>query len=266
LVQDVYRGLEGVERGSVRQLRIIGVPPKVQPRMNRPNLGVSREDPGKFVLGTVAVEKDGSACFHVPSGIPVFFQALDKEGLALQTMRSLTYVQPNQTLSCVGCHESREQTPPVRARPIAALREPSRITPGPSGSWPLRFDKLVQPTLDRLCVHCHRPNSSNDKAAMFDLTTGSAYENLISYGDKDLEKLVFEKDRSEIGQCPARQSKLLALLTKQDGHEGVRLDSDSLSRLATWMDVYAQRQGSFSEHQEGQLLAFREQMAAVLSE
>jgi hypothetical protein len=266
LVQDVYRGLEGVERGSVRHLRIVGVPPKVQPRMNRPNLGVSREDPGKFVLGTVPVEADGSAYFGVPSGIPVFFQALDDEGFAIQTMRSLTYVQPNQTLSCVGCHESREQTPLVAARPIAALRAPSKLKPGPSGSWPLRFDKLVQPTLDTLCVECHRPNSDNNKAAAFDLTADSAYENLISYGDKDLEKLAFEKDRSEIGQCPARQSKLLALLSSQDGHEGVRLDSESLRRLATWMDVYAQRQGSFSEQQEGQLVAFREQMAALLAE
>jgi len=266
LVQDVYQGLEGVERGSVTHLRIVGVPPKVQPRMNSPKLGVSKEDPGKFVLGTAPVEKDGSAYFRVPSGIPVFFQVLDGEGLAIQTMRSLTYVQPNQTLSCVGCHESRELTPPVGARPIATLREPSRITPGPAGSWPLRFDKLVQPTLDRLCVGCHRPNSDNDKAAAFDLTAESAYENLISYGDKDLEKLAFEKDRSEIGQCPARQSKLLALLTKQQGHEGVRLDSDSLNRLVTWMDTYAQRQGSFSPEQEQQLRQLKDKMAPLLAQ
>jgi len=266
LVQDVYQGLEGVERGSVTHLRVVGVPPKVQPRVNSPKLGVSKEDPGKFVLGTAPVEKDGSAYFRVQSGIPVFFQALDSEGLAIHTMRSLTYVQPNQTLSCVGCHESREQTPLIGARPIAALREPSRVTPGPTGSWPLRFDKLVQPMLDKLCVECHRPDSDNDKAAAFDLTAESAYENLISYGDRDLEKLAFEKDRSEIGQCPARHSKLLALLTKQPGHQGVRLDSDSFNRLVTWMDTYAQRQGSFSPEQEQQLHQLKEKMASLLAQ
>jgi hypothetical protein len=266
LVQDVYQGLEGIERGSVTHLRIIGVPPKVQPRMNSPKLGVSKEDPGKFVLGTAPVEKDGSAYFRVPSGIPVFFQALDGEGLAIQTMRSLTYVQPNQTLSCVGCHESREQTPLLGARPIAALREPSKITPGPAGSWPLRFDKLVQPTLDRLCVQCHSPSSDNDKAAAFDLTPESAYENLISYGDKDLEKLAFEKDKSEIGQCPARMSKLLALLKREGGHEHVELDGDSFERLVTWMDTYAQRQGSFSADQEQQLRRLREELSPLLTE
>jgi hypothetical protein len=266
LVQDVYQGLEGVERGSVTHLRIVGVPPKVQPRMNMPILGVSREDPGKFVLGTVPVEKDGSAHFQVPSGVPVFFQVLDSEGLAVQTMRSLTYVQPNQTLSCVGCHESRDLTPTVGPRPMAALREPSRITPGPTGSWPLRFDRLVQPTLDKLCIDCHRPDSDNKEAAAFELTGEKAYENLLSFADKDLEKLAFERPKSDVGQCPARQSKLLALLRTKAGHQGVELDGEDLERLVTWMDVYAQRQGSFSESQERQLLEFRDRMAAVLAE
>ena len=53
------------------------VPPKVQPHKNQPNLGVSSEDPGKFLLGTVPVEADGSAYFRVPSGVPVLFQAVD---------------------------------------------------------------------------------------------------------------------------------------------------------------------------------------------
>ena len=77
-LQDVYAGLPGVPRGTIQQLRIVAVPPKVQPQMNSPSLGVSAEDPGKFVLGTVPVEADGSASFRAPSGIPVFFQALDR--------------------------------------------------------------------------------------------------------------------------------------------------------------------------------------------
>ncbi len=266
LVQDVYRGLTGIERGSVRYLRIVGVPPKTQPHMNSPSLGVSREDPGKFVLGTVPVEEDGSAYFRVPSGISVFFQALDQRGLAVQTMRTLTYVQPGQTLSCIGCHESRELAPPTGSRPFAALREPSRITPGPPGSWPLRFDRLVQPVLDKSCVSCHSSAGDNEKAVAFDLTPPKSYQSLLSFADKDLEKLAFEKDRSFVGQCPAGKSALLAMLTSQDGHEGVRLEPDSLNRLVTWMDTYAQKLGSFSEHQEEQLREFRRKMAPLLAE
>ena len=132
LVQDVYQGLTGVTRGPVKRLRIVAVPPKVQPHMNQPCIGVSAEDPGKYVLGTVPVASDGSAHVRIPSGVPVFFQALDERGMALQTMRSLTYVLPGQTLSCVGCHESREQAPPVgQRRRWRREQGPSKLTAGP---------------------------------------------------------------------------------------------------------------------------------------
>ncbi|MHC4084092.1 MAG: HzsA-related protein [Planctomycetota bacterium] len=264
LVQDVYQGLGETLRGSVKKLRIVGVPPKIQPVMNSPNLGVSSEDPGKFVLGTVPVEEDGSAYFRVPSGVSIFFQALDVKGFAVQTMRSLTYVHPNQTLSCIGCHESRELAPEINSRPLAALRGPSRIKPGPEGSWPLRFDMLVQPVLDKLCVSCHREGSDNEKARHFVLTQSKSYENLLSFADNDLKNLVFERDSSVVGYCPSRQSKLLTILTDEKSHEGVRLDSDSFNRLVTWIDTYAQRQGAFSERQEQELVNFRMQIAAML--
>ena len=265
-VQDVYEGMSGIKRGSVKHLRIVGVPPKTQPHMNSPRLGISKEDPGKFILGSVSVEEDGSAHFRVPSGIPVFFQAIDQDGLAVQTMRSLTYVQPGQTLSCVGCHESRELSPLAGGRPLAARRDPSRITPGPDGSWPLRFDRLVQPVLDELCVSCHRPDGDNEKAARLALTTDQSYQNLMSFADKDLEKLAFERDASIVGDCVAAESKLLALLTAKGGHEGVQLDADSFDRLVTWMDVYAQELGSFSPEQEQQLYALRQKMLPLLTE
>ena len=266
LLQDVYQGLTGVERGKVARLRIVGVPPKVQPHMNNPVLGVSAEDPGKCVLGTVPVEQDGSAYFSVPSGMPVFFQALDREGLAVQTMRSLTYVQPDQTLACIGCHESRDWAPLPTGLPLAAMRAPSKLTPGPEGSWPLRYDQLVQPVLEKHCTGCHRPDGDDRKAAAFDLTAARSYDSLLSYGGDDLKKLAFEKDSSTVGQCPARMSKLLALLTTGEGHEKVRLDPDSLRRLATWMDTYAHRQGSFSPQQEEELRQLRQKMAEILAE
>ena len=80
---DVYNGLAGVERGAIKSLRIVGVPAKTQPTMNSPRVGITRDDPGKFVLGTVPVEADGSAHFHAPAGVGIFFQALDENGMAL---------------------------------------------------------------------------------------------------------------------------------------------------------------------------------------
>ncbi len=267
LLQDIYHGLAGIEKGSIKRIRIVGVPPKTQPHMNNPNLGVSSEDPGKYVLGTVPVEKDGSAYFRAPSGVSIFFQALDDKGFAIQTMRSLTYVQPSQTLSCIGCHESRYLSPSLNNRPLATLREPSRIKSGPLGSWPLRFDTLVQPVLDKYCLSCcHNPKGVNIKAFHFDLSPNKSYDNLLSYANNDLKNLVFERDASIAGFCPSKRSKLLSFLTKKDGHEGARFDSDSFQRFVIWIDVYAQRQGSFSEHQEQNLLSFRKQISSILTD
>jgi hypothetical protein len=267
LLHDVYQGLSGVERGAVRRLRVVGVPPKVQPQMNSPVLGVSHEDPGKFVLGTVPVERDGSAHFRVPSGIPVFFQALDAKGMALQTMRSLTYVQPNETLSCVGCHESRNSSPRASGgSPLAAARSASRLSPDPSGSWPLRYDQLVQPVLEKHCVACHSPNNTDAIAASFDLTPARSYDTLMSFADGDLHKLAFEKDQSVVGDGAARNSKLLDLLTRAESHHDVRLSDEDVRRFVVWMDTYAQRQGSYSDDQEEQLRKLRLALAPLLDE
>jgi len=264
LLQDIYLGMEELERGTIKRIRIIAVPPKVQPHMNNPVLGVSREDPGKFVLGTVPVEADGSAHFRVPSGIPVFFQALDERGMAVQTMRSLTYVQPDQTFACIGCHEHRDLAPPYGGSPLAALREPSKLMLGPEGSWPLRYDHLVQPVLDKHCVSCHRPDSDDTKAARFDLTSAASYQNLLEYGNKDLQNLAFEKPRSMIGDCPARKSKVLAILEDGTAHKDVAIDADSMDRLITWMDTYAHRVGHFSDEQEEELRRLRQELASML--
>jgi hypothetical protein len=265
LLVDVYQGLASVPRGSVKRLRVIGVPPKTQPHMNQPVLGVSKEDPGKFILGTVPVAEDGSAHLRIPAGLSVFFQALDAQGLAVQTMRSLTYVQPGQTHSCIGCHESRDRAPPTGGPVLAARRAPSKLSAGPSGSWPLRFDQLVQPVLDRACVGCHNPHCDDPVAAAVDLRPRLAYETLLSFADGDLRQLAFEKDQSIAGQCVARKSKLLALITGGQGHYGTTLGPEELDRLITWMDVYAHLRGSFSESQERELQHLRSKWSALFA-
>ena len=265
LLVDAHRGLTGVERGSVKRLRIVGALPKTQPQMNRPNLGVTGQDPGKFVLGTVPVEADGSAHFRVPSGVPVFFQALDADGLAIRTMRTLTYVQPGQTLSCVGCHDPRNTAPPVTAVPTAATRPPSKIAAGPEGSWPLRFDTLVGPVLERHCTRCHRPDGKDPTAAKLDLTVAKAYDSLMRSPKLQLARLSGERSSSRTGDCVARRSPLLPMLTGGEAHHDVRLSPDDVRRLVTWMDLYSQRQGSFGKAQEQRLRDLRRRWAGLMA-
>ncbi|MDP6545067.1 MAG: discoidin domain-containing protein [Phycisphaerae bacterium] len=266
LISDIYRGLKTVKRGEIKSVRIIAVPPKCQPTMHSPPIGLTREDPGKCVLGSVPVEADGSANFRVPSGVIVFFQAIDSRGMAVQTMRSTTHVQPGQTLSCVGCHERRNETPVSRSL-LAAKRAPSKITLAPSGSWPLRFDRLVQPVLDAKCVKCHNPKSSDVKGRKFNLSGVKAYASLCAYGKPSLRDQVhvdYRKGISAEGNCIAANSAVMTVLYGPKGHYKVKLTAEERHRLIVWMDAYAQRAGSFSDDQELQLNQLRRRYAGML--
>jgi len=193
---------------------------------------------------------------------------LDDRGMALQTMRSLTYVQPGQTLSCVGCHEPRRSTPVEQtAQTVSAMRRrPSKIRLGPEGTWPLRFDALVQPLLDQKCLDCHHASADDPAAARIDLSSQHAWQTLLTYGDNDLSKLVFERDRSIPGESPARQSRLLEYLRSDPLHSEIALEDKDIRRLAAWMDTYGQTQGAFSAEQEEQLRELRAEFQFLFEE
>jgi cytochrome c553 len=145
--------------------------PKVKPIVGKPRLGVCDQLCGRQMLGTVPVEADGSAFFEAPVGVELFFHAVDEKGLAVQGMRSATYVAPGETLMCNGCHEQRVDVvrSPSRETPLAMRRAPSPIAPGPEGTCPYSYPRLVQPVLDAKCVSCH---GEKRKANMPDLRRG----------------------------------------------------------------------------------------------
>jgi len=154
VMRDVYRGLGSVRRGTVKQLRIIQIFPKTTHLNDRPAVGLAREENARAILGTVPVEADGSARFIAPARTPVLFQVLDANGLAVQTMRSLTYLQPGESVACVGCHEPVSSTP-ATGRTAAMGKPARRIDPGPFGGEPFSFMRVVQPVLDKHCAKCH---------------------------------------------------------------------------------------------------------------
>jgi hypothetical protein len=250
-IQNIHRSQPALPDESIERLRIIQVLPKSTPGINRPKVGMANASPGKQVLGTVAVEKDGSAWFRAPAKVPLAFQALDTQGRAVQIMRSVTYLQPGEQASCVGCHEHRMTGPVDGGFAEALKRGPSTITPGPEGSKPLSYPRLVQPVLDRHCVECH----NRDKADGGVILTGEpeghftvSYNALASHvptaywrgGD-------FRRTNSEPLSRPeffgARGSRLMDMLLA--GHEGVELDADARRRLITWMDANALFYGTF---------------------
>jgi hypothetical protein len=74
----------------------------------------------------------------------------------------------------------------------------------------------------------------------------------------------YSAGRSVAGACASTVSPLVKLL--KEGHYDVKLDRDEWLRLYTWMDTYAQRQGSFSEDQENRLRQLRADLAAILDD
>jgi len=81
---------------------------------------------------------------------------LDENDLAVKRMQSFTSVQPGETLSCVGCHEHRSQTPRALSRSTMAVRRaPSRIEPIAGVPEVIDFPRDIQPILDVLCGDCH---------------------------------------------------------------------------------------------------------------
>jgi hypothetical protein len=170
-LQDIYRGegLAGVPRGTIRRLRVVALSYRAagigQNNSSGPGGAALSSTPVsvgngcwdvKVVLGSARVHDDGSAAFIVPARTPVYFQALDAKGQAVQTMRSWSTLQGGEHFACAGCHESKNTAPPALAGMTSALRagpEPLDSFHGPPRGF--SFIERVQPILDRHCIRCH---------------------------------------------------------------------------------------------------------------
>jgi hypothetical protein len=140
---------------TIKSMRIIQALAKCTPLADNPRIGYGSQDNARMVLGTVPVESDGSVFCEAPLGKPIYFQLLDDKGMAVQSMRSVTYVHPGEQLSCIGCHEDKWKAPPVPPVTIASQRAPSKITPEVTGVEPVNFYRFVKPVFDTKCQVCH---------------------------------------------------------------------------------------------------------------
>lgn len=260
---NVYDSLHQFPQGvKVVALRIVHILPKSTPLHHEPQIGYGAETGGRAILGTVPVEDDGSACFYLPPGMPVYFQAIDARGCAVQSMRSATYVHGGERLTCVGCHERKGRTPPLAAAgvPRAFCRDPSEIRPEVSGSNPVSFPRLVQPVLEKHCVTCH----GKDNHVPPDLRIGDwqddrfhwylSYRNLrpyaFHYGAARDQRQTHQYDRwaparTVPGKFGARASRLLALLDQ--GHYQVKLSPEELRRVVLWLDANSDFFGAYED-------------------
>jgi len=257
VVADIYRGLDNVERGTIKYIRI-------NEQVPRP--WAARRDDGTFVVtmgthmglkvqhGIVPVEEDGSAYFVVPADKNIFFQALDENFMEVQRERTYVNYRPGEMRSCLGCHEKPRDVLPdtINTGTLLALkRPPSKPGPQPgetSGTRVLHYPTDVQPILDKHCVRCH---GSNEPDGDLDLTAkmtdifSRSYENLLEH---DLVQTLNEDTLLFAEYMPpytlgSHASKLINVL--REGHEEVELSREEMIRLTTWVDSNAQYYGSY---------------------
>jgi hypothetical protein len=243
----------------ITALRVIQLLPKATAPPNEPRIGVAQQTNARAVLGTVPVEEDGSAFFEAPAGKELYFQALDEREMAVQSMRSGTYVHPGEHLTCQGCHEPKRAAPPrLRETPLALRRAASKIRPEPDGSNPFNYVRLVQDVLDRNCVDCHRQRRALDLTGPVEGSYGwtRSYANLAEkYGfyfhvfNGSIAAGVHGGSRSTAGAFGARAAPLLQYLDER--HYGVTLPREDFHRLTLWLDCNSEFYGSY-ENTEAQ--------------
>lgn len=246
-IQDIYEGegLKGIPRGTVKSLRLHAYEyAYVQTQSDHNWHGIQSGWDIKRMLGTVPVEEDGSVIFKIPTNTPVSIQPLDKDGVAVQWMRSWLTGQPGEIVSCVGCHEDQNQIV-IPKRVIASQKAPHALTPPEGGTRSFTFDLEVQPILDRACIACH-----NGEGKAFDLRGGkkdgkgygTSYLNLHPYvhrqgGEGDMVVLYPY-------EYHPNTSELVRLLKK--GHYNVQLTDAEWRKIYNWIDYNAPDKGYFN--------------------
>ena len=116
LLADVTNSLLPMPTGRpIKRLRVIQLLPKSRTdNASNPCIGHPDQANARMLLGTVPVEDDGSAYFRAPARKPLYFQAVDETGRAVQGMRTVVYLQPGERRSCAGCHEPFGAIAPMR--------------------------------------------------------------------------------------------------------------------------------------------------------
>lgn len=263
-ITDIYNGpgLAGVPRGTVKNLRLVTYHfayHGMGGQINR--VGMDGPWDIKRVLGTVPVERDGSALFTVPANTPISFQALDGEGKAVQLMRSWSTAMPGEYVSCAGCHEPQNIVPP-NGYTIASRRNPASIVPWRGETRGFSFRREVQPVLDRYCVGCHNGTTQKKSAKLLNFTARppeypkvpkSAYMSGTKFTPAYMALRSFVRTptiESDMHlnapyEWHADTTKLFQML--KNGHHNVKLNAEAWDRLVTWFDLGAPAHGTWKE-------------------
>lgn len=194
----------------------------------------------KASLGTVPIEKDGSANFLAPAGKVLYFQLLDGEYNELQRMRSVIQLQPGERRSCVGCHENRRSSPQPHGG-SALLKPPHHLKAPPWGAGAFDYQQVVQPVLKANCVSCHngqKPKRCDLRGTLDDKRVPISYRTLIQggwvhYFDFSWGMRHFKAEPLSFGTLQSRLWNVLA----DKHHKDVELKEPEMRAIKAWIDL-----------------------------
>jgi len=268
---DVYQGLDGIERGRVKYIRV----------MEAMNLGwydtwraFKQKDNGnyqqisavsnggdvarKYIHGIATVHQDGSAFFTVPANKNIYFQALDANYMELHRMRTFLNLMPGENRSCIGCHEVRRKAPNLKkTAPRALARQAEALYPQPGDTGPraVHYPLDVQPILDRHCVRCHSGAAPKGGLALTDEPTkffSRSYESLTYHAKLQKKALVSFLYTSTFGSAHvpieppltfgSHRSKLVERIRVKPCKS--RLTREEFIKIVTWIDANAPYYGT----------------------
>ena len=249
ILSDVTHGrnMDGVKRGEIKKLLVLETLPKpvnFSGTMEPISLGGTFTLPR--ILGTVPVEADGSAYMEVPALRPLFFVALDENEMSVKRMQSFTSVMPNETSSCVGCHEHRTNAPHTTSNLMALDRPPSKIEPIAEVPGVFDFPRDIQPILDAHCVKCH--NYEERPGADLPLVGDRGPWYSHGYAALMVQGHVAHGSDAD-GNRPPRSigssaSRLMQLI--DEGHEDVELSALERKKIRLWIDSGAPYAGTYA--------------------
>lgn len=263
-LEDVYIGIDHVvPRGSAKYLRVCQEMPHFLEKYEDGTYRASYKPYMEFYaspvdlisgphgwtsyvakgdLGTVEIERDGSATFYAPAEAVLFFELLDENFNEIQRMRSVVQLMPGEIRSCVGCHEDRAMTPTTRRRTLAAQRAPKRLTPSPWGAGAFDYQKVVQPVLDAKCVSCHnaeQPNKADLSGTLDKNYIPTSFRTLIRGGYVHHFNWGYQAGvptKAEPYTFGTVKSRLWPIL-KDANHAKVRLTETEERAIKCWIDL-----------------------------
>ena len=223
-----------VNPARIKWMRIVQFFSKTTYGADSPKIGYGSQQEPRMSLGLVPVEADGSVNCEAPVGKTLYFQLLDSNYMAVQSMFSGTYVHPGEQLTCTGCHESKWNTPSVNPNTLASRRRPSKLMPEVDGLEPVNYYRLVKPVFENTCTPCHMKSRKGPMDITYDLSYG-AFRNYAFYGPRD-EGFT----PGEFGALSTRMGEVLL-----DSVHTSSVTLEERRRVFLWLDLLSNEYGDF---------------------